>query len=106
MNFVINGINWNLVYVSPVSSKLTRSDGSITVGMTDITEKRVYISDNLQGQFLKKVISHEIVHCSMFSYGVDLGIEQEELVADLIATYGEEIIDTANRLFERLRMVA
>ena len=27
----------------------------------------------------------------MFSYGVDLTLEQEEIVADLIATYGEII---------------
>lgn len=37
---------------------------------------------------LKKILCHEITHAAMFSYNVDLSIEQEELVADLIATYG------------------
>ena len=39
----------------------------------------------------------------MFSYNVDLTIEQEELVADLIATYGEEIIDITNQMFKKIK---
>ena len=38
----------------------------------------------------------------MFSYNIDLTIEQEELVADLISTYGEEIINVTNRIFTKL----
>ena len=53
--------------------------------------------------FLKKVLCHEIVHAAMFSYNVDLILEQEELVADLIATYGEEIIDITNQMFKKIK---
>lgn len=53
--------------------------------------------------FLKKVLCHEIVHAAMFSYNVDLTLEQEELVADLIATYGEEIIDITNQMFKKIK---
>ena len=38
----------------------------------------------------------------MFSYRVELSEEQEELVADLIATYGSEIIETADRIFVQI----
>jgi hypothetical protein len=38
----------------------------------------------------------------MFSYRVDLSYEQEEIVADLIATYGQEIIHMTNVIFKRL----
>ena len=38
----------------------------------------------------------------MFSYNVDLTIEQEELVADLISTYGDEIIYVTNKIFNKL----
>jgi len=38
----------------------------------------------------------------MFSYHVELGIEQEELVANLIATYGQEIINVTNKIFSRI----
>ena len=39
----------------------------------------------------------------MFSYNVDLTLEQEELVADLVATYGEEIIDITNTVFKKIK---
>ena len=45
---------------------------------------------------LKKVLCHEVVHAAMFSYNVELTLEQEELVADLIATYGSEVIRITN----------
>jgi len=52
---------------------------------------------------LKKVLCHEITHAAMFSYDVNLSIEQEELLADLIATYGEEIIEVTNRIFRKIK---
>mgnify|MGYP006957427688 CR=1 FL=1 len=39
----------------------------------------------------------------MFSYGVNLDEEQEEIVADIIATYGQEIIDITNRFFMKIK---
>lgn len=44
----------------------------------------------------------QITHAAMFSYNVDLSIEQEELIADLISTYGEEIIYITNKIFTKL----
>jgi hypothetical protein len=38
----------------------------------------------------------------MFSYNIELSIEQEEILADLLATYGQEIIDMTNTIFNRL----
>lgn len=34
----------------------------------------------------------------MFSYEVRLTLEQEEFIADLIATHGQEIIDITNKI--------
>ena len=39
----------------------------------------------------------------MFSYGVTLTLDQEELLADLLATYGEEIIATTNKVFRKMK---
>jgi hypothetical protein len=50
----------------------------------------------------KKVLTHEITHASMFSYDVDLCPRQEELVAILIDTYGQEIIALTNQIFKLL----
>ena len=82
---------------------LVRSDGSLSVGACDDASKTIYLNGNLRGDFLKKVLCHELTHAAMFSYGVDLTLEQEEIVADLIATYGEEIIQMTNQLFHKLK---
>ena len=39
----------------------------------------------------------------MFVYDVELSLDKEELLADLIATYGEEIINITNTLFRRIK---
>jgi len=39
----------------------------------------------------------------MFSYGIQLNVDQEEVIADIIATYGEEIINITNTLFKKLK---
>ena len=99
----INGVSWELWFVSPYNNNLYRSDGSRTIGMCDSFTRRIYISETLRGYMLKKVLCHELVHASMFSYRVYLTEEQEELVADLLATYGEEIIEKTNLIFSKLR---
>lgn len=106
MDFVINGLKWDVIFVNSKSNLLRRSDGSFTFGVTDRTKLLIALSEDLKGKFLLKVITHEICHASMWSYGIDLSVEQEELIADLIATYGSEIITIANKIFERLRLVA
>ena len=55
------------------------------------------------GNFLKKVLCRELTHAAIFSYGINLSIEQEEVIADLIATYGEEIITITNKIFTKLK---
>lgn len=39
----------------------------------------------------------------MFSYNVNLTVDQEELLADLVATYGYEIIYITNEIFRKLK---
>jgi hypothetical protein len=86
--FNINGEDWRIVAVDPNDLHLQRSDGGYTVGVCDDTLRTIFVASGLSLVFLKKVLCHEITHAAMFSYNVDLTIEQEELVADLIATYG------------------
>lgn len=101
--FNINGEDWGVLLVSPNHPKLVRSDGSVTIGVCDDNTKTIYISDNLDDFYLKKVLCHEITHAAMFSYNVELSIEQEELLADLVATYGSEIVHITNLMFKRIK---
>lgn len=101
--FNINGIEWQLKFVPSNYEALIRSNKTKTVGVCDNNTHTIYIDNDINGFLLKRVICHELTHAAMFSYGIDLSIEQEELFADLIATYGEEIIDITNALFKSLK---
>ena len=101
--FNINGETWYIKFVRPLDSVFVMDSGEYTIGVCDDPSKTVYLADTLRGKLLKKVLCHEIVHCAMFSYNVELNYEQEELLANIIATYGNEILDIANDIFKRLR---
>lgn len=89
--------------VNPHNEVLLQSNGIYTIGMCDNDTKIIYLADNLSERMLKKVLCHEIVHAAMFSYQVTLTLDQEELLADIIATYGDEIIEVTNRVFKKLQ---
>lgn len=101
--FNINGETWYVKLVSPHHPELQRRDGSFALGMCDDKDKTIYINDAVDSVKMKKILCHELTHAAMFSYNVDLNIEQEELVADLIATYGHEIVYTTNKIFKRIQ---
>lgn len=101
--FTINGESWGVKLVSPQHPKLFRTDGSLAIGSCDDQTKTIYINEDLETDLIKKVLCHEITHAAMFSYNIDLSYDQEELLADLISTYGQEIITTTNRIFKRIK---
>lgn len=100
--FIINNIYWKIAFVDPMFPLLQRANGEFTIGACDNLTRTIYISNTLQGGLLQKVLCHQITHAAMFSYNVDLTIEQEELVADLISTYGDQIIYITNKIFRKL----
>jgi len=106
MEFQINDIWWEVVYVPPLSNNLLRSDLTRTVGVTDLSQGKIFISDALQGSFLRKVLIHEICHAAMFSWNVIVSLYIEELICDFIATHGEEIINIADDIFRAIRKAA
>lgn len=101
--FTINGETWYVLAVPENHSMLVRSDGTYAIGACDDNTKTIYINNQVRGKLLKKVLCHEITHSAMFSYNVELSHEQEELLADLIATYGEEIISITNKFFQKIK---
>lgn len=92
MKFVVNNQEWELKYVKPNSRNLMRSDGTITIGMTDNNTKTVYINNRLNEYMSEKVLAHEITHVFAFEYDYEMDIETEEIVADFISLYGKEIV--------------
>ena len=103
--FNINGIWWNIEFTNWSNPALRRSDGTSALGVCDSKTRTIYLADFLEGSMLRKVLTHEIVHAAMFSYNVFLSLEQEELIADIIATYGNEIINITNKVFKKLQHI-
>lgn len=101
--FLINNVYWKLSVVPADFPLLQRYDGSYAIGSCDSLMRTIYINENIHGDLLKKVLCHEITHAAMFSYGINLSIDQEELVANLISTYGNEIIYITNKIFSKIK---
>lgn len=101
--FLINNIAWKIAFVNSNYPLLRRKTGQYSVGACDNLTRTIYLNENLKGNFLKKVLCHQITHAAMFSYNVNLTLQQQELVADLISTYGDEIIYITNKIFTKLQ---
>lgn len=101
--FKINNFDWEIKKVSPNHFKLLKSNGDYALGSCDKNTLTIYLSKRIPKYKIKKVLCHEITHAAMFSYQVYLTHDQEELIADLIATYGEEIINITNKIFNKIR---
>ena len=102
ITFIINGIGWQVQIVPPTYPALFVNN-SFTLGCCDNSIKTIYIADGLSENKFYKVLGHEIVHAAMFSYNVSLTIDQEELLADIFSTYGNEIVQVTNKVFRKIK---
>lgn len=101
--FSINNEYWTVVLVYPDDITLLMPNGRYALGACNDMTKTIYISNTLHGEEFEKVLCHELTHAAMFAYDVILGHDEEELLAEVIATFGEEIVDITNTLFEKIR---
>lgn len=111
--FIMNGYFWRVLRVPPDSPLLVDRTGKQCIATTDPNTQCIYVSDILEGAFLKTVLLHEMGHCVMLSYGLivmiraklpeHLWIEAEEWCCNLIADYGEEIFSKVEHILEKVR---
>ena len=106
LRFKVNNQNWDLVFVKPNSKELVRSDGSITIGMTDNVQKKVFINNRLSDYMMDKCIAHEMCHVYAFSFDYYMDIETEEIVADFFSLFGRSIVYQLDDLIKILKRVA
>ena len=106
MHFYINGIEWSVVFANSNNNHFQRSNGTYSVGVTDRGEKKIYLSDKLQGPFLRKVFTHEVCHAVCMSYGLFMPISQEERICDFVASYGKEVFEIVDFVFREIRRIA
>lgn len=101
--FTINGERWWVVLVAPHDEELLMPNGDYAIGACSDVAKTIYISDAMHGMDFEKVLCHEIVHAAMFSHNVLLTVAEEELLAEIISTFGEEIVDLTDIVFDKIR---
>ena len=103
--FYMNGLRWNVRWTKSTDPILVDRTGSLTVAVTDSDSMTIYLSNQLSGSFLNRVLIHELGHCVMYSYGLvneihrmckkRYWIEMEEFCANLLADYGNQIFGLA-----------
>ena len=101
--FTINGEQWRIVLVWPHDRALLMPNGEYALGACDDATKTIYISNELYGDVFEQVLCHELVHASMFAYDIILKHDEEELIAEIVSIFGEEIIDITDVMFERIK---
>ena len=101
--FTINNETWMIVLVMPYDEALLMPNGNYALGACNDLTKTIYISNELHGEIFEQVLCHELVHASMFAYNIMLEHNEEELIAEIISIFGEEIIDITDVMFERIK---
>lgn len=91
MKININNYSWDIIYTSEINN-LKRSDGTITLGVTDINLMSIFIYSNLNNYMRSKVLIHELTHAYMFSYNYYIPIDQEEFICSFVENYAKDII--------------
>lgn len=104
MIFEVNGEKWKIVNCNPNDENLRRSDGTITLGVTDNNTKCVYMNNRLSDYMYDKVLCHELCHVFAFSFDYYMEIETEEIVADFMSLYGRKIIYLLDDLVKLLKV--
>lgn len=82
--------------------------GRLTLATTDPTTRTVYLSSELRGDMLTKVLIHELGHCTMVSFRLlddihravkrEYWLVAEEWLCNYIADYGLKILQIAQKL--------
>ena len=92
MRFTVNNQEWELVLVNPNSKELVRSNGTVTIGMTDNIQKKVFINNRLNDYMFDKCLAHELCHVYAFSFDYFMDVQTEEIVADFFSLFGRSMV--------------
>lgn len=103
--FYMNGRKWKVRFTHPDNPILIDRTGTMTCAVTDGSTRIIWVSNAISGDFLTRVVLHELSHAMMFSNGFvtelhklvpkENWIEIEEMIANLIADKAKEIFEIA-----------
>lgn len=103
--FVINNSIWRVITVSADSEYLWDRTGNLTVATTDPKEHCIFVSSAIYGEFLIRVLIHEMTHVVLWEYKIidkihmyclpEYRIPMEEEICNILADYGRMVYETA-----------
>ena len=104
LEFEINGVDWLLKFVE--------SDAIEGVGETDYCKYEIYIDKTLKPSQMIMALKHELVHAYRWTYALvsemELmnipGTEVEELIANFVEVFGEQVINLANKIMKEIEI--
>lgn len=103
----MNGFLWRVIFVDPDDERLVDRTNTLRVATTAPSDLSVYLSEDLVSNpdFLLTVLTHELSHCVMYSYGLlhsihmmvepRYWIRAEEWICNFMANYGGRIFSLA-----------
>lgn len=100
--FKINNEEWYLEFVHPFDPILRVDKNSYTYGVTIPEIHTIFIADDLRGDFLHHVLSHEISHAEFASRGLYLPVYIEECLADIIADNIVDVSEITNSIHHNM----
>lgn len=111
-SFYLNGHLWHVIFTDSYDPELIDRTGEQRVATTDPVTHTVYLSNELRGDFLRRVLSHELGHVTMISYNMldeihrmvhpRYWIEMEEWICNFIADYGTDNFRIVNYILQNL----
>ena len=101
---MVNGEGWHICVVPSDHPGLTTPEGTQALGCCDDNSKTIFLSDALHPSRMRKVLCHELTHAAMYSYDISIPDPEEEVLADLVATFGDEIISLTNMVAKKLKL--
>lgn len=101
---IINGLRWSVRLVAPSHPMLLTPWMTHAFGTCDKPTQTIYIDKTLPSRKIKEVLCHEIVHAVVFSYGIILTYQDEEVLAEFITAFGNEIMQLTNVIYNGIGM--
>lgn len=108
MKFNIQRLEWEIILVDPSEIE---DDNTQSLGETYYTDLLIKIADTDNKSKMKSTIIHELTHAFRWTYGhiSSVGIagwpseEVEEQIANTLEVHGEEIINLADKLIDKVK---
>jgi len=95
---VINEIEWIVQEINPDTALL---NGNRAFAVCNVREKTIYISNDLNQDFKKQALIHELTHAFVFSYLLEVTNEfNEEELCHFVTKYSPQINQIANEYFK------